>query len=94
MRDAALLGLRVAGFAVGVVVVALTIASAVRTVVLPRAVPSRLTRIVFLGVRGLYRLRLGRAADYETRDALMASYARPCSSCCRSGWRWCGSATA
>ncbi len=75
MRDAALLGLRVAGFAVGVVVVALTIASAVRTVVLPRAVPSRLTRIVFLGVRGLYRLRLGRAADYETRDAVMASYA-------------------
>lgn len=75
MREAALVAVRVVGFVVGLVVVALTAASAVRTVVLPRAVPAQLTRVVFLGVRGLYRLRLGRAAEYAKRDAVMASYA-------------------
>ncbi len=75
MREAALVAVRVLGFVAGLVVVALTAASAVRTVVLPRAVPAQLTRVVFLGVRGVYRLRLGRAAEYEKRDAVMASYA-------------------
>ncbi|MGI8698678.1 MAG: hypothetical protein ACR2J0_05995 [Mycobacteriales bacterium] len=75
MREAALTALRVLVFLAGLAVVALTAASAVRTVVLPRAVPARLTRVVFLAVRGLYRLRLGRAAGYEQRDAVMASYA-------------------
>lgn len=75
VREAALVTLRVLAFVAGFVAVALTAASAVRTVVLPRAVPAQLTRVVFLGVRGLYRLRLGGAADYERRDAVMASYA-------------------
>jgi len=75
VREAALTALRVLVFLAGLAVVALTAASAVRTVVLPRAVPARLTRVVFLAVRGLYRLRLGRAAGYEQRDAVMASYA-------------------
>lgn len=75
MREAALAVSRVLVFLTGFAVVALTAGSAVRTVVLPRAVPARITRVVFLAVRGLYRLRLGRAAGYEQREAVMASYA-------------------
>ena len=56
---------------VGVVAV---LASVLRTVVLPRAVPARLARLAFLAVRTLLRLRLrltGRS-DYSTRDRVFA----------------------
>jgi hypothetical protein len=49
-------------------------ASVLRSVVLPRAVPARLARIAFLGVRFLLltRLRLQRCTDYLTRDRVLA----------------------
>lgn len=49
--------------------------SAIRTVVLPRGVPVRLGRGVFLFARFLFELRIGRKAKYERRDKIMALYA-------------------
>jgi len=50
------------------------LSSVVRTVVLPRAVPARLARAVFILVRTLLRLRIAltRGRDYRTRDRVFA----------------------
>jgi hypothetical protein len=72
---AAVLALRVAAVVAGVLVVAGTLGSAVRTVVVPRAIASRLSRAVFVGVRRLFRLRAGPNRSYEARDRVMALYA-------------------
>ncbi|BEP12435.1 hypothetical protein acdb102_07460 [Acidothermaceae bacterium B102] len=58
----------------GVAAVIATFLSALRTVVLPRAVPSRLARVVFVALRTAYDLRVKRVASYEDRDAVMATY--------------------
>lgn len=55
--------------------VAAVLASVIRTVVLPRGVPARLARVVFLAVRNLLTLRLRfvpRSEDYRTRDRIFA----------------------
>src|SRR5439155_19720204 len=62
-------------FAAGALVVYATIGSAVRTVILPRGVPARLARLVFVPMRDLFRLRAGPSASYERRDRVMALYA-------------------
>jgi hypothetical protein len=67
--------LRVAAFCAGVLIVVSTLLSAIRTVVLPRAQPVQLTRVVFLGIRYLFDLRTRKSATYEERDAVMALYA-------------------
>jgi hypothetical protein len=67
--------LRVAAFVAGVATVFFTFGSAVRTVILPRGVPARLGRVVFVSVRHLFRLRIGRQPTYERLDRIMASYA-------------------
>jgi len=59
---------------VGVVVVAGTTLSAIMTVVVPRGVPLRLTRLVFTMVRRLFRLLTWRANTYEDRDRIMAVF--------------------
>ena len=51
-----------------------TIGSAVRTVILPRAVASRITRRVFRTLRIVFDLRVQRAS-YERTDRIMALYA-------------------
>jgi hypothetical protein len=51
-----------------------TLGSALRVVVLPRGIPSRLARRVFLTVRWIFDARLGRKAEYERRDSVMALY--------------------
>lgn len=61
--------------AAGAFVVAGTLGSAVRTVILPRGIPAKLTRHVFLLVRSIFRLRAGPKASYERRDRVMALYA-------------------
>jgi hypothetical protein len=50
------------------------LASIIRTVVLPRGVPARLARLVFLTVRQVLtlRLRIGRKQDYRTRDRVFS----------------------
>lgn len=66
--------LRVVVVLVGAAVVVATFGSAVRTVVIPRAIPARLTRFVFLTMRALFRLRARPARSYEDRDRVMALY--------------------
>jgi hypothetical protein len=62
-------------FIAGLVIVAGTFLSAVRTFVLPRSAPDQLTRAIFLLVRRLFDLVLNRTASYEDRDRVMALYA-------------------
>jgi len=61
-------------FIAGAFVVLATIGSAVRTVVLPRAVPSHITRRVFRFMRGIFYIRAGRRASYERNDRILALY--------------------
>lgn len=67
--------LRVVGFLIGVFVVVATFGSSIRTVVLPRAVPARVGRAVFLLVRAAFNLWIGRRASYARRDRVLALYA-------------------
>jgi hypothetical protein len=62
-------------FALGAAVVALTLGSASRTLLVPRAIPATLARIVFVGVRWIFRIRAGSRHTYERRDRTMAFYA-------------------
>ena len=64
-----------AAFAAGAAVVAAVFVSAVCTVVVPRGVPVRLTRVVFRSVRRLFEVRSRLASSYEERDRAMALYA-------------------
>jgi hypothetical protein len=60
----------------GAIVVGLTVLSAIVTVVVPRGVPVRLTRAVFLFSRKLFELRSDAFRhDYERRDRSMALFA-------------------
>ena len=65
----------VLAFAAGAVLVALTLGSASRTLLVPRAIPATLARIVFIGVRWVFRIRAGSRQTYERRDRTMAFYA-------------------
>jgi hypothetical protein len=67
--------LRVIAFVAGALIVYLTVGSAVRTVILPRGIPSKLTRVVFVRMRAVFRLWAGPGASYERRDRVMAVYA-------------------
>jgi hypothetical protein len=62
-------------FVVGAALVLATIGSAIRTVVLPRAIPARLGSVVFVTMRRLFELRMRRVVSYEARDRIMAPYA-------------------
>jgi len=69
------IALRVIVFVGGVLIVLLTLGSAVRVVILPRGVPSRLIRVVFVTMRRLFELRMRRSWDYRRRDYILAFYA-------------------
>ena len=66
--------LAVLAFVVGALLVATTVLSAIMTLVVPRALPVMITRWVFRGMRGLFKLRGGRARSFEARDRDMALY--------------------
>jgi len=70
-----MIALRVLAFITGALVILLTLGSAVRVVILPRGVPSRLSRAVFLAMRALFQLRMRRSWSYERRDYVLAFYA-------------------
>lgn len=70
-----LLLIRILIFLIGIVITGRTALSALKTFVLPRGVPDRLTGIVFTLSRYLFDLRAIRVRDYETRDRIMALYA-------------------
>jgi hypothetical protein len=65
----------VAVFVLGAALVAFTLSAAVRAVVVPRATPVLLNRIVFASMRRVFDLAGRRADTYEERDRAMALYA-------------------
>jgi hypothetical protein len=67
--------LRGLALVVGVVIVYVTLASAIKTFVLPRAAPDNLTRSVFLFVRFILHFLLKSAKTYAQRDRILAYYA-------------------
>jgi hypothetical protein len=66
--------LAVLAFGVGALMVVATVLSAIMTLVVPRALPVRITRLVFTGMRALFRLRGSRARSFEARDRDLALY--------------------
>ena len=62
-------------FVLGFLLVAVTLISAIRTFVLPRSSPVKLTRFVLLSMRFSFHLRLRWSKTYEERDRIMALFA-------------------
>jgi len=67
--------LQVLVFIVGLVTVIFTLFSALSTFVLPRAARSQLNRVVFGGLRRIFKFLLRFVNTYERQDAIMAYYA-------------------
>ena len=67
--------LRLLAFALGIAVVAVTVFSAVETLVLPRGAPNVLSRVVFRGVRVIFDLFVRGRPTYLARDRTMSFYA-------------------
>ncbi|HEX8993051.1 MAG TPA: hypothetical protein VF784_15320 [Anaerolineales bacterium] len=65
----------IAVFLVGILLVALTLLSAISTFVLPRSDRSWLTRTVFRLLRRIFNIFLRFSTTYERSDAIMAYYA-------------------
>ena len=70
-----MLVLRILVVVAGVAIVAAAIGSAVKTVVLPRASASRITRSVFVLLRGLFRVIARPSMRFERRDRILGAYA-------------------
>jgi hypothetical protein len=66
---------RVVAVVGGVLLVAAAIGSAIKTVVLPRATASRITRSVFLILRGIFRLVARPRMRFRRRDRILGAYA-------------------
>ncbi|MFZ4585989.1 MAG: hypothetical protein ACOYNI_12265 [Acidimicrobiia bacterium] len=66
---------RVLMFAAGVWVVAAVITSAIRTVVVPRALAARISKVVFHSVRKVFDVAVRLRRDYAGRDSVMARFA-------------------
>lgn len=67
--------MRILSFVVGATLVFLTVSSAVRTLIVPRALPSRITRVVFIAVRLPFNLRAHPRRSWDRRDTAMAFFA-------------------
>lgn len=67
--------LRIFIFIIGLLLAAYTFISATRTFVLPRSASVKLTHLVFLSVRKLFKLLMKALPTYEQQDSLMAIYA-------------------
>ncbi len=67
--------LKVVTFSGGALLVGVTLLSAVKTVVLPRAAPSMITGSVFRSSLALFRLMARPTRAYEDRDRVMALFA-------------------
>ncbi len=67
--------LRLSVFVAGTALVLGTFSSALSTFVVPRAVQSRLNRLVFGLLRRVFQIPLSLFRDFERRDAIMAYYA-------------------
>ena len=69
-----MIALRVLSFVAGALLALATFVSSVKTVVVPRGVPSRIGRFVFVSLRRAFRLWIRTNASYERRDRIMAFY--------------------
>jgi hypothetical protein len=69
------LALRILAVIAGVAFVAGAIGSAVKTVVLPRATASRITRSVFLLLRWVFLLAARPSLSFDRRDRILGAYA-------------------
>ena len=67
--------MRILALIVGVLLVGGTVLSSIRTVILPRAAQSWLTRVVFFGIRLPFQALAGPKQPYERRDRVLALYA-------------------
>lgn len=67
--------LRAFVFVMGIALVIITAASALKTFVLPRSAPDPIVRVVFRSLRRLFVLVIRRLPSYRQRDAVMAFYA-------------------
>lgn len=70
-----MLALRTLVFILGTWLVVVTISSAIKTLVLPRAAPNTIAGTVFRVTRWLFNLRIKNIAGYSGRDRIMAYYA-------------------
>ena len=75
MEEILFIVVRFVVFFVGLVIVAATLISAIRSFVLPRSAPDRLSRATFLTIRFFFILRLRKVSTYLERDRIMALYA-------------------
>ena len=62
-------------FFAGLLVTGAVLGSAMKTVILPRGVSVRLARVVFIGLRLLFKVIIRSSTSYERRDRLLAPYA-------------------
>jgi len=67
--------LRVLAVIAGLIIMVATLGSAIKTVILPRASASSITRWVFLAMRRIYLVIAPRGLSYEHRDRRLATYA-------------------
>jgi hypothetical protein len=67
--------LRVLAVLAGTILVLAAMSSAIRTVILPRAAVSIITRAVFVGIGAFFRVIAPRSAPYERRDRILSLYA-------------------
>ena len=70
-----IVAVRIVVFLAGATLAVGVLGSALRTVVVPRAESSFLTRAVFIGVRKIFDLRVRKAATWADSDRIMARYA-------------------
>ncbi len=70
-----MLALRILAVTAGAALVIAAIGSAVKTVVLPRATASRITRSVFLLLRWVFRIVARPSMSFDRRDRILGAYA-------------------
>jgi len=70
-----ILFLRIIAFILGALLVIFTLLSAIKTLVLPRAIQDRITGSTFRAMRWIFTISLRWATAYHTRDRVMAYYA-------------------
>ena len=70
-----MIALQILVFIIGLMLVAITLLSAIRVFVLPHSAPDLLADLVFLNIRRLFQLRLRWVQSYTARDSIMALYA-------------------
>jgi hypothetical protein len=78
--------LRIVSFPLGLALVLFTLASAVRTFVLPRSSRDPMTRFIFVKSRHIFDLLTRNSTTYEQRDRIMALYAPVTLLCLPAVW--------